>query len=457
MMSFFQKPDPNKKLYKEARQRLMLGHKVINYRRDVLSAEDITEIKGCLEPLKDALKGGRKGMAPDAAKAAMEAAHPVLKKHGGDIYPLHFWNENIEMLLVAAIVAIAIRTFFFQPFKIPTNSMWPTYAGMTPTVYSVAEDESRPWLGGRLFNLAVNGAFNHRETAPLEGEIYLSFQLEQNNGMIAAKRHFDIVRGRTLGLIPNNQRRYYLYVDGAEGQARIPVDVPIDFDLDPVLLENFFPGQTNLMQLLLQGEATGQTRLIRRADDALEARLYTGITVEKGDPIIDFDINSGDMLFVDRFSYHFFRPKVGDPFVFRTDGIPGLRQNGQPNESYYIKRLVGEPGDELRVEGPALWRNGEPITGADAFELNRQQDGEYEGYVAAGELAHGTTDTVAEGHYYAMGDNSDQSLDSRLWPDVRTPEEVEQGTPYNQVPEHAVVGKAMFIFYPFTHRWGLAE
>ena len=45
---------------------------------------------------------------------------------------------------MAAIVAGSIRSFFLQPFKIPTNSMWPTYNGMTAEVR--AADEPVPSL-----------------------------------------------------------------------------------------------------------------------------------------------------------------------------------------------------------------------------------------------------------------------------------------------------------------------
>ncbi|MEI9864457.1 MAG: S26 family signal peptidase [Limisphaerales bacterium] len=45
-------------------------------------------------------------------------------------YPHSAWRENIEVLLVALSVAMAIRTFFLQPFKIPTGSMQPTLYGV---------------------------------------------------------------------------------------------------------------------------------------------------------------------------------------------------------------------------------------------------------------------------------------------------------------------------------------
>ena len=46
-------------------------------------------------------------------------------------YPNAAWRENVEVLLVALAVAMGIRTFFLQPFKIPTGSMQPTLYGVT--------------------------------------------------------------------------------------------------------------------------------------------------------------------------------------------------------------------------------------------------------------------------------------------------------------------------------------
>src|SRR5437879_11112883 len=69
-------------------------------------------------------------------------------------YPNAAWRENIEVLLVALAVAMGIRTFFLQPFKIPTGSMQPTLFGVTSTPdFSRGFEESSPTSG--LTNLAV--------------------------------------------------------------------------------------------------------------------------------------------------------------------------------------------------------------------------------------------------------------------------------------------------------------
>ena len=113
-----------------------------------------------------------------------------------------------------------------------------------------------------------------------------------------------------------------------------------------------------------------------------------------------------------------------------------------PEEKYYIKRLVGLSGDTLEVKEPVLYRNGEPISGSLAFDKNFHKDGEYTGYTASGSLAPGLKEYIPENYYLAMGDNSKGSYDSRFW---------------GGVPEKAVLGKAVFIIYPFSGRWGIAE
>ena len=67
--------------------------------------------------------------------------------------------------------------------------------------------------------------------------------------------------------------------------------------------------------------------------------------------MLEFDVLTGDQLFVDRVSYHFVKPSVGQGFVFRTGQIdsPYMRDRDTKRQidEYYVKRLVGTPGDTL--------------------------------------------------------------------------------------------------------------
>jgi signal peptidase I len=132
--------------------------------------------------------------------------------------------------------------------------------------------------------------------------------------------------------------------------------------------------------------------------------------------------------------------------VFRTSSVPGLA-NTSERDKYYVKRLVGEGGDTLQVHFPALYRNGKPIEGADAFEFNARQVGDYEGYLPSVEGARNAAPldepfTLPPDTYFAMGDNSDESSDSRVW---------------GIVPEDAVIGRPLFIYWPFAQHFGPAR
>ena len=70
-------------------------------------------------------------MIEEKAKALDDTTSKVRRFY----YHKKSWVENVEMLLVAAIVVIGIRSFFVQPFIIPTNSMYPSFSGMQPYVY----------------------------------------------------------------------------------------------------------------------------------------------------------------------------------------------------------------------------------------------------------------------------------------------------------------------------------
>ena len=70
-------------------------------------------------------------------------------------------------------------------------------------------------------------------------------------------------------------------------------------------------------------------------------------------------IDTGDQVFVDKFSYNCVQPHRGNVFVFRTNHILGIREDPEAGAPFYIKRLTGTPGDELRIDSPKLYVNGE--------------------------------------------------------------------------------------------------
>ena len=89
--------------------------------RDILSSAALAAVQVKLDELTAAIKEGHKGRINIKVEELQFEADKNLK-----VYPNATWRENVEVLLVALAVAMAIRTFYQQPFKIPTGSMQPT-------------------------------------------------------------------------------------------------------------------------------------------------------------------------------------------------------------------------------------------------------------------------------------------------------------------------------------------
>jgi signal peptidase I len=424
----------------QAENLLRLADKVDCYRRDVVPAAALVKLREASAKLQKMWEE-KKASAEELDKAS-EELHEAMLPCGGDIYPLTVMGEYTEMLIGAAILVIGIRSFFLQPFKIPTNSMYPTYYGMTPYVYNL--DQPGPTAAAQVVNFITQGAVHYDVRAPADGEVTLPV----TDSLAADFKVGQLRSWSRLWLVSEDERLYSLRVGG----AAVLVQVPYDFDrgFDEAFFATYFP---DLYQAAWKDPQKFYDLLEKsghvRHDESGRLVVATGRQVKAGDPILDFDLRTGDMLFVDRISYNFIAPKVGDAFVFHTGGIEDLwtyLPNGgrEHEDQYYIKRLVGVPGDVLEVKPPVLYRNGQPNTGAAAFDKNARQEGNYPGYsygnVADTEHLHpGETYTVPPGHYFPMGDNSPTSYDGRYW---------------GAVPAQNVVGRAVFILYPFTFRWG---
>ncbi len=448
-MLFFK--STQKRLREDCGNLLRMAQKVVDYRRDVLADTIVERIRAEGGALSQLLQDKQATAA--ALSAAAKNLEHALKPAGGRMYPVTFWSENIETLLVVAILIIGLRSFFLQPFKIPTNSMYPTYAGMTAQVYT-AEDPA-PSFPMRMIRLAALGAVNHRVTAPHSGEVAVPLMIGETEFGRDAKLVHRAVPGRKwFGLMPAMRWEYVIGV----GNQPVIVEVPADFSLDDVVLQTFFPEHGSLYAAYEAYAAKGRVR-----DTSFGPAIFTDMKVRDGDTLVDFDVQTGDMLFVDRVSYNFVRPKIGDPVVFPTQEIPGLRDTeGNPDEKYYIKRLVGISGDELEIRDHTLYRNGEPITGSPVFAKNATREAGYPGYMGMGRLATGMVERIPQGHVYTLGDNSPNSYDSRGWgialerrhPEIFSPNDREH---INFVPETSVIGRAIFIFYPFSSRWGTVD
>jgi signal peptidase I len=435
MFGFFASQE--KKTRENAANWLELADKVWHFRRDRLTDRESGELLKRSEELKQQLKA-----KTDAAtlKLSVEALESVLRRTGGAIYPKTSLVENVEFFLVAAIVIIGIRTYFVQPFKIPTNSMWPTYYGMTAENFP--PNGKAPDTLERIFRFAAFGAQRRQMISPTAGEVSAEYK---ENGQL----DYRVQNDKTWLILPTRVKEYTFYVNDQPVSVRVPYDFN---DFDRVVTENYFGSDQNFVT---QFRKARRDRMLRREQNGMSRpedysnsfRLPLNRTVRAGEFLLRFDILTGDQLFVDRVSYHFMRPKVGQGFVFRTDHIPGIG-----DEQYYIKRLVGVPGDVMEIKEPVLYRNGKPIEGAASFDLNARRVAPYRGYFNAVRGANPRSDTqyllpdekltVPSDMFFALGDNSGSSLDGRYW---------------GFVPNKDAVGRPLFIYYPFTRRWGPAR
>ena len=424
------------KMRAHAENWLEMAGKVWDYRRDQLTEKDAAELRARTDDLRQRYQA----RANEAKlKQGIDALEPVLKRTGGAIYPKTALIENVEFFLVAAIVILGVRAYFLQPFKIPTNSMWPTYYGMTPEVFTAKSDE--PSSLAVAARAVVYGAWPHRVDAPVVGEILVPID---ERGFV----HYKTVPGRSWLVFPTQLKEYTLLVD----DRPVTLRVPLDFDFEWVVSDAYFlPGvQYGRPELWAKWGnliRSGQSEW-RTVDGERVQCVRTGRHVRAGERVLSFDEITGDQLFVDRVSYNFFRPRVGQGLVFNTVNIHSvsmLDAAGHQIEQYYIKRLVGTPGDMIEIREPLLYRNGQPITGAEAFEKNSHRIGQYRGYFYGPPgpdhflQSPGEKLTVPADSFFAMGDNSGNSGDSRYW---------------GYVPAKEVVGRPLFIYFPFSKRWG---
>jgi signal peptidase I len=135
-------------------------------------------------------------------------------------------------------------------------------------------------------------------------------------------------------------------------------------------------------------------------------------------------------------SYHFRKPNRGEVFVFTTGGIRGISTPATYGSQHYIKRLGGVPGDQIDIEEPYLNHNGKRAV-EPGFLKVMSREGGYTGYTNEGTNRH---ILLKDEEYFALGDNSASSSDSRMW-----------GT----VPEQNLVGRALVAYWPFSGHWGV--
>lgn len=153
--------------------------------------------------------------------------------------------------------------------------------------------------------------------------------------------------------------------------------------------------------------------------------LFSPYIVDGSSMMPNFE--SGERLIVNKIIYDIRKPRFGEVVVF---DVP---EEGRK----FIKRVIGVPGDQIRLEGDQLYINGELIEEPyikEAIEAAQAQGGLYNDE-ADFPNQRVTGDTVPEGMIFALGDNRGDSTDSRMIGFVSMDE---------------IVGRADVIFWPLN-------
>lgn len=124
-------------------------------------------------------------------------------------------------------------------------------------------------------------------------------------------------------------------------------------------------------------------------------------------------LHNGERLLVDKISYRFIEPSRGEIVVFQYPANP---------REHFIKRIIGVPGDTVEITEGRVYINGQVVE---------------ENYIMAPPRSGFAEAVVPDDHYFVLGDNRNNSEDSR---DRRV----------GFVPENLLVGRAVWRYWPVT-------
>jgi signal peptidase I len=340
----------------------------VHMREDIADPADLDRLDQARKQLAEvAARDDEEGFDP-ASEALVKATRKVFPHK-----PRARLRENIEILVVAISVAMAFRTYFIQPFKIPTGSMQPTLFGIKAE-QGTPEKKVMDYFPLKLVQFA------------LTGDWYTEFKAAQAG---------------------------QAYIGNPEGDQR-------------------------LIEVRSGSQSLGQRV---RAD--LPLLVETGMPVAKGQVLAAGRVRRGDHIFVDKIRYNFSRPKRGDIFVFATKNIdhPSIRK-----DVFYIKRLVGMPGEKISIRSGYVVADGKKIDEPMAFQRMVTGEGYPGGYTYVSSFGHpamltGPEEVIQLGadEYLPFGDNTRHSLDGRY---------------FGGIEKYDVVGPAFMVYWPFGPRWG---
>lgn len=381
--------------------------KTAKVNRDLLPDESILQLRS----LKTCLRTVRKSRQTSMEKISesLQEAESVCERNIPSQYRKRgAIAEYLEVAVVALGIAFAVRGFALQPFKIPTGSMEPTLHGIN---FIPSEELEMP-------------------PKVIRGFEYLNYSRRYADATVESSGRLQSIEQTQFLLWPN------VKVTIAGTAYKLPGSLESIAGADEAV-------NSELADICQDLVKAGRTRISLKGN----APYY-----EKGTVLARGYLEAGDHLFVDRFLWNFIEPERGDITVFITTGLKSP-DGGELSGRYYIKRLVGLPGDELKIKDRKLYlrrpdekkfklvdEEFDPVF----TKINEQENG-YKGYTQHPQARFLTSANdvfkVPDDHYFMLGDNSPHSLDSRFW---------------GAVPRENLVGRAALVWWPFSPRWGVA-
>ena len=128
------------------------------------------------------------------------------------------------------------------------------------------------------------------------------------------------------------------------------------------------------------------------------------------------NFHNRQLILIDKISYRFHDPKRGDVIVFESPQDPSV---------YYIKRVIGLPGQHVLIKDGDVYVNGKKLSEP---YLTKGQKTSIEGYES-----NTIDEKIPNDEFFVMGDNRDQSSDSREW---------------GLLKRSAIAGRFMVVLYP---------
>ncbi len=402
---------------KEAQEFYKAGKKFVHFKRDLLKPDRVDEIKARLRDLKTAMKGpNAKENAQEAIRQLDSTCENALPRQAKK-NPL---GDQIESLFVTLVIVLGLRSYYTQPYVIPTGSMQPTLNGVICS--AVDKDEwANPIV--RVGEKVLRGRAHVYKKAPVDL----------------------IVPSTSIGFVEQNPGSFKL-LQTFHRVARLNFE-------NKSIMAHGLPASS----FAQQGAFSLQTLISNHG-----VRKNGRIVIPKGTVLYSGTADSGDVIWADKMSYHFRKPRRGEVFIFDTRGINTSQGSAslsdQQSATHYIKRCVGVPGDTLSIEPPNLLVDGEIATEKYMRRVMERQGpyaetqgyipgygpgGDYLGRVGQQFSLKDNSRKPWKAEYAAMGDNTENSLDSRYWGSVK---------------EFNIVAPARFTLWPITTgHWGFIK